>query len=140
MMSWSPPRKPAQRLLFPDFREASKSGPVAGCRPSTSYYLQLQRCHQIPPKGASSPQETMSSSSKTQPGLCCCGTGRRDKISQAQRSFVSADASGMFLFGGPCRVRGSRLRNTMFIEICFHLRNPRVAPAWRCILSAAEPS
>lgn len=79
------------------FQGADKVGPVAGWSPGTTYHLQLQRCHQIPPKGASSPQETMSHSYKTQPELCYCGTGRSDKISQSQHSFVSAAASGMFL-------------------------------------------
>lgn len=96
-MSCSPPSKPAKCLLFPTSVKSASRGLLAGWCPSTIYHLQLQRCHQVPPQGASSTQETMSDSSWTQPELCGCGTGRSDKISQPQHSFVSADASGMFL-------------------------------------------
>ena len=79
-----------------DFPKASKLGHVAGWSPNTTY-LHSMRCRQIPPKGASRPHETMNNSYKTQVELCYCGTGRLDKISQPQHSFVSADVSGMFL-------------------------------------------
>lgn len=63
--------------------------------------------------------------------LCYCGTGRLDKISRPQHSLCQQTQVGCS-FCSSYRARGSRLWNTMFIEIGFHLRNPIVASASRC--------
>ena len=122
-----------------DFPEASKQGHVAGWPPSTTY-LHSMRCHQIPPKGASRPHETMSNSYKTQVELCYCGTGRLDKISQPQHSFVSADASGMFLLRLLRSKRKQALKHNVHWNWLSSKESHGGSCFMMCILSATELS
>lgn len=98
---------------------------------SSTTYLHAMRCHQNPPKGASRPHETMSNSYKTQLELCYCGTGRLDKISRPQHSFVSADASGMFLLQLLLSKRKQALKHNVHWNQ-LSSEESRVAPASRC--------
>lgn len=98
------------------------------------------RCHQIPPKGASRPHETMSNSYKTQLELCYYGTGRLDKISQPQHSFVSADASGMFLLQLLQSKRKQALKHNVHWNRLSSEESRGGSCFKMCILSAAELS